>query len=329
MYTSPYKSNSAPQDGAVAAAKVSNDDIHHLHGDSLSHGTIFNLCFLHHINGDKCEGKADIVSTAGDTKGNTTGKSVSALTAKTGVPFLNEIELILNKPAVKISIPGLSFSNITKTQDGDGTTYLLVPFLGEYIGAVYKYIVIIAGIIATVMLIFAGVQWMMPGNVFTKDDKSINQAKNRIQKAVVGLILILTSYTILYTINPELVQFRNLRVQYIAEQEFKNESIERAEESIPTKSSVSVPGVSGSSPEAIKQNVKLYASPFADNSWCNVKNPSSQKTAGIDINYDYFGSLDCNKNESTRPASQIQAIILLQREIKKYLIIVTHTIDSI
>ena len=71
----------------------------------------------------------------------------------------------------------------------------------ELIGSAFNYAVIIVGIAVFVMILYAGFLWMTsaanPGNIAT--------AKGYITNAILGAILLLSAYVILYTINPELV----------------------------------------------------------------------------------------------------------------------------
>jgi len=128
----------------------------------------------------------------------------------------NELDAMLKKPEPRITIPGLQFSDTSveknKVTDSDGTTYLVFPFLGEYLAAIYKYVIVVISIIAVIMLIVSGFQWAIPD----ASGENISAAKNRIAGALSGLIIAVGSYVILYTVNPELVQFRSLRVQYVA-----------------------------------------------------------------------------------------------------------------
>ena len=124
----------------------------------------------------------------------------------------SELQKFLQQPVPKIKIPGLSFSNISLdnlSADTDGGLYISFPYLGEYILAVYKYAVVIAGIISVILLIIAGIEWTMTG-------ENIERAKKRIGHALTGLVLTIGSYSILYLVNPELVNLRSLRVRLVA-----------------------------------------------------------------------------------------------------------------
>ncbi|MBI2436886.1 MAG: hypothetical protein HYV41_04060 [Candidatus Magasanikbacteria bacterium] len=136
--------------------------------------------------------------------------------------FQSEIAQILQKPQPKINIPGLSFSDIDiskmVTQDKEGQTWLNIPFLGEYISGIYKYAMVILGLIGVIGLIDGGIVWTMSGS--TSEGKQ--QAQKRIVGSLIGITVALTSYILLNTINPELVQFRNLRVLYVRGLDFSD-----------------------------------------------------------------------------------------------------------
>jgi hypothetical protein len=76
--------------------------------------------------------------------------------------------------------------------------------IGDFLTYLYKYGVMIAGILATVMIIIAGLQWVASGG----NSATVGKAKKRIFGAVIGLVLAVGSYTILETINPALVELR-------------------------------------------------------------------------------------------------------------------------
>ena len=76
--------------------------------------------------------------------------------------------------------------------------------VGEFIILMYKYLVTIASIVAVVMIIIAGMQWVTSGG----NSETISSAKKRISGALVGLFIAYMSYFILNTINPALVNLR-------------------------------------------------------------------------------------------------------------------------
>ncbi len=78
------------------------------------------------------------------------------------------------------------------------------PHVGRYIEMVYNYALIILSILASVMIIVAGIQYVgSAGN-----QEMISSAKKRIIGAVIGLSLAYMSYTILNMVNPSTLELR-------------------------------------------------------------------------------------------------------------------------
>ncbi|MCB9799029.1 transglycosylase SLT domain-containing protein [Candidatus Nomurabacteria bacterium] len=123
--------------------------------------------------------------------------------------------LLRDGPALQITIPGLRFANpqdiaaeIEKVQSEEGDSkYIVVPYLGEYMISMYRYGIVSIGVIATVMIIISGMQWMIPSG-----SAGAQAAKERISRAIIGLLLATSSWLILYVINPSLVEFQYLKV---------------------------------------------------------------------------------------------------------------------
>lgn len=80
--------------------------------------------------------------------------------------------------------------------------------LGEYIAAIYDLLLPVGALIAVVLVMIAGLQYLLAGG----NQTAIQQARSRIGKAVTGLVLVLFAYTIVYTIDPRLTSFDALRI---------------------------------------------------------------------------------------------------------------------
>lgn len=76
--------------------------------------------------------------------------------------------------------------------------------LDDVVAWLYVLIVTISGLAAFVMIVWGGVQWMTSAGNPTKT----SDAKDRIQKALLGLLLVLASFLILQVINPDLTLLR-------------------------------------------------------------------------------------------------------------------------
>jgi len=130
----------------------------------------------------------------------------------------SELNTIIKQPQLEIRIPGLTFtdpSNIVAGKDIKGE-YLYFPYLGEYITQVYQYAIVLAGILAMIVIILSGIQWIVSGG----SSEIAGAAKKRIGGGIIGLLIAVGSYTLLYTINPELVSFRGLQVQFVENKPF-------------------------------------------------------------------------------------------------------------
>lgn len=94
-------------------------------------------------------------------------------------------------------------SGITETEIAFGGQRRFLH-LGDFLQQMYRYAIVIAGLLAVIMLIVAGAQWITSGG----NAEAITSAKKRIGGALMGLFLAYMSYFILNAINPALVQFR-------------------------------------------------------------------------------------------------------------------------
>lgn len=76
-----------------------------------------------------------------------------------------------------------------------------VDDFGAYINALYVLSISLAALLAVIKIIIAGVKWMLTDVVTTKQD-----AKNDIQGALVGLLIVISAVLVLQFINPALVK---------------------------------------------------------------------------------------------------------------------------
>lgn len=91
---------------------------------------------------------------------------------------------------------------------GDYASAVNIP---SYVAALYRYGLGVGVTLAMVMVVIGGFQYMTArGN-----PSAIGAARGRITNAILGLLLLLGSFTLLQTINPELVTMRNIIVPEI------------------------------------------------------------------------------------------------------------------
>lgn len=142
-----------------------------------------------------------------------TTQSITATTSKGTSPTDTPID---TNPAV------LNPTNpIVTDQPGEGESYkLLAPLpifgsvfnasgksFGDYLSIMFTFFVSFAGVLAVVMLIFGGIQYMSTDSL-----SGTESGRSKMYQAVYGLIIVLASYVILNTVNPNLVKF-NFSIQ--------------------------------------------------------------------------------------------------------------------
>lgn len=179
---------------------------------STNHEGIPTYCLFNHILNNNCgPGKAKQIS--------------GAVAGETVIPVTKLAEDIVSKiPSLSIKIPNLKFSELTAVvKDEAGRAYIYIPWIGQYLSAVYKFAMVIASILAVIVIILSGARMIVSAGGEEK-----NAAIKRLTQAIIGLFLCWGSYAILYNINPDLVNFTSLKVPYVVGQSLggEEESVE-------------------------------------------------------------------------------------------------------
>jgi hypothetical protein len=107
-------------------------------------------------------------------------------------------------PRLSVNIPTIKLSDAIKSGGQIG-----VSWLPEYIIGLYNYGLTIGGVLAAVMMMWGGFQWMM-GNP--------SGGKKKITNAATGLVILLSAYIILSVVSPTLVSFSSLNIQTVAKE---------------------------------------------------------------------------------------------------------------
>lgn len=115
--------------------------------------------------------------------------------------------LPLITPRLEVPIPDLSFAQAVADSN-----VVTSNFIGEYVTGVYKFLIGFAVTIAIVMMMVGGLQYVIGAS-----SGEIGKAKDRIKNAIVGLVLLLFVYVILFTVNPQTTLFSSLELKYIKE----------------------------------------------------------------------------------------------------------------
>ncbi|MDD5110343.1 MAG: hypothetical protein PHI63_03960 [Patescibacteria group bacterium] len=99
----------------------------------------------------------------------------------------------------QVTIPG-SDTNAQPFQAGKSTP-VTNNLLGQYIVTVYRFGIWLAIFLAIVMTMVGGFMWTLAGG----NPSRVTEAKNYIGSAMTGLVVALTSFLLLQTINPRLI----------------------------------------------------------------------------------------------------------------------------
>lgn len=117
-------------------------------------------------------------------------------------------------PNLSISIPGLTFTPAS-VENG----FIEVPFLAQYISAIQRYLIGLAGLAAVIMIVYGGFLYLLGSGM-----GEVGQGKSIITDAIIGLCITLAAYFILYTVNPNLTALHALRLPFIQEIELPVDS---------------------------------------------------------------------------------------------------------
>ncbi len=114
------------------------------------------------------------------------------------------------EPTISVPIPGFGgFSGVPIEEDEDGNRYAIFPWIGQYFSAVYSYMLGITGLVVLIVYITAGFEYLTSGG----NSAAVGRAKERMKNATIGMLLLFGSHVFLSIINPDLVEFKGLKVQ--------------------------------------------------------------------------------------------------------------------
>jgi hypothetical protein len=112
--------------------------------------------------------------------------------------------------------PQVPIPQVGNESNGIGASYVFekdgtIKPIGLLVKDAMKYLIGIAGILGTIMLMYGGFLYIISGG----QGKLITDAQNHIISAIVGIVLAATSYLILATVNTDLVNFKATKVTTI------------------------------------------------------------------------------------------------------------------
>ncbi len=123
----------------------------------------------------------------------------------------------LPAPALSVPIPLLQLSEAPVSDQGGGITTISIPWIVQYLSGLYRWLVGIVGMLAAVMMMIGGFQYMTAGGDLGK----VGKGKQRITDALTGLVLTVGAYLLLNAVNPNLVSFGSLTIQKLEQEKFE------------------------------------------------------------------------------------------------------------
>jgi uncharacterized protein YvpB len=130
--------------------------------------------------------------------------------------------------APRLSIPILNFQEFSPAVREGGS--VRVNYIGQYVNALFNYLLIIASLISVVAIMVAGLQMMTARG----DSGKVSNAKSGISKALFSLFILLFSFTILRFFDPSLTSTDGIKIQFIEAVPFtENTSVDIASLNLP------------------------------------------------------------------------------------------------
>jgi len=115
-------------------------------------------------------------------------------------------------PNLNVNIPGVNFS--PNLLEADGKIY--APYIAEYITAFQKYLFGISIILASIMVIYGGIKYIV-----SSTGANIQRSKETIIDALMGMSLVIGAYVILVNINPNTTQMGAVPIESIKPKPFE------------------------------------------------------------------------------------------------------------
>ena len=147
-------------------------------------------------------------------------------------PTITENTENLTVPQLQVQIPGFQGFTSDKSKivtEENGQKSYSFPWIGEYFIALYKWAIRLIAALAVIMIMWAGVEWMVAGG----NSSQISDAKERISGALFGLVLLLGISTFLSFINPQLTFFKPIQLGVIKTVELVGDEEDISQQSPP------------------------------------------------------------------------------------------------
>lgn len=178
-------------------------------------------------------------------------------------------------PKLNVPIPDLVFSDKAYIEDNQ----IYIPFFAQYVSAFFKYILGAGLIAASIVFVWGGMLYIYGATGLQTQD-----AKKKMVDALIGLVILLGSYTILANINPNTLTLGAIKFQKISTEEFILAAVRNEFEIV----DANVPGVKGRRVCDTLDTCRQYCCPFA-----------ASAANGVEKASDYTGPLCKQRPDST------------------------------
>jgi hypothetical protein len=125
-------------------------------------------------------------------------------------------------PNLNVEIPGLDLEGSVSRDPQTGR--ITSNMLGLYIRAAYRYLIGAGSLVAVVMLMVGGLEYLTSAG----SAKRVEKGKGRMRNAVTGLIILLLAYNLAFFIDPNTVMFDSLSLRSIDEIPYELQALEDA-----------------------------------------------------------------------------------------------------
>lgn len=112
-------------------------------------------------------------------------------------------------PELSVSIPG--FGKFSDVKCDDQTVSCQIPWIAEYIKAIYNYGLLIIGVLSVIVMMIGGVMRITAAG----NKQQISHANSFISGSILGATIAICSYMILFLANPNLVIWSPVNISYI------------------------------------------------------------------------------------------------------------------
>jgi hypothetical protein len=123
--------------------------------------------------------------------------------------FLNDISFIAQQAAQATGFKGLLGDSLLI---GGVSIYESYDNLGAFVNAAFKMTISIGAVVAVAQFVYGGIVYMMTESGAVQ----MGESKDRMQNALLGLVMLLSTYVIFNQINPDLLNL-NVNLEQLPE----------------------------------------------------------------------------------------------------------------